>query len=258
MTGAIETHCETALESPYSNDRENAIEELGQLYTDVGTEQQRQILETLRQVATDATASNERALARETLFEAFETNPAPGSSLVVSFFCDEAANASRTEGQLDAIDTLRELYPVVDENQKEKIGATLAEIAGDGTYEDVRQRARQRLSDVTSENKRAAGSGSKEKAGRDDEGSVGYLGQSLAEHLEAAAHDSPEACLQRAEELRDFVAENPLGDETYEDVREEIQSLTEQLSVLRGDELDSDRVDRVERVANRVKRLYSR
>jgi len=256
MSTAVEAHCETARDSPYSRDRQEAIEELRRLYPDVSTDEQRRILETLREVASNATATDERSLARQSIREAFDIAPAVGASIVVPLFCEQARNASHSDDRLDAIDSLRELYGSVDESERDEIEATLAEVASEATFEDERRRARQRLSDVQAETERSASDESDEDSATDS--SMGYLGQSLAEHLSAAADDSPEACRQRAEELRDFVVENPVDDESYDDVVEGIESLTEQLSVLRGDDLDTERVDRVRRVANRVERLYSR
>lgn len=253
MTNAIETHRETALDSPYSRDREEAIEELLDLYPTSPPETKRRILETLRQVATEATGTKEREFAREGLIEAFESAPAVGASVLVPFLCTQAADGSNSEERLDSMDLLREVYPEVDDQYQEEIGQTLSEIAGNGTYEDERRRARQRLSDVTAENQREGSTDGDREAG-----SVGYLGQSLAEHLATAAENSPEECLQRAEELRDFVAENPLDDGSYEEIRDEIDQLTEQLSVLPGEELDDERRARIRRIANRIERLYQR
>lgn len=252
---AIETHRETALDSPYSRDREEAIEQLQALYPDSATDEKRRILETLRQVAWEATSTQERDLARDALVDAFESAPDVGASVVVPFLCEQAADASHAEERLDAMDSLRQLYPAVDEQSQEEIGQTLADLAGNATYENERRRARQRLSDISAENRRESADDAETDEGA---GSVGYLGKSLAEHLATAADESPEACLQRAEELRDFVAENPLDDESYDDVRDEIDQLAEQLAVLPGDDLDDERRDRVRRVANRIERLYQR
>lgn len=256
MTNAIQTHRETALESPYSRDRREAIEELERMFPDVDLDTKRRILETLREIAFDATSTKERDLARETMLNAFETDPETASSVVVPAFCDLAETASHKDERLDAIDTLRECYPEVDESERERIGKRLAEIAGNATYEDERRRARQRLSDVTAENQQE--SPSEDDVEGDEEKAVGYLGQSLAEHLASAADESPEACLQRAEELRDFVVEHPLNDGSYDEVREDVTDLTEQLEVLPRDELDAERRERVRRIANRVERLYQR
>ena len=253
MTQAIDTHCETALDSPYSRDREEAIEELVRLVPEVSESEQRRVFETLRQVAREATGTQERELARESLVEAFEAAPDVGASVVVPFFCEHATDGTHSDDRLAAIDTLRRLYPDVGSNEQDEIGRTLAEIAGNATYEDERRRARQRLSDVTAENERRSATDD------DPDGeSIRYLGQSLAEHLANAADGSPEACLQRAEEMQDFVAANPLDDESYQDVCDDIEALTEQLSVLRSDELDTERRERVRRIANRIERLYKR
>jgi hypothetical protein len=253
MTNAIQTHRETALESPYSRDRREAIAELERLFPDTDVDAKRRILETLREVAHDATSTQERDLAREAMVEAFESDPETAGAVVVPAFCDLAANASHKDERLDAIDALRECYPDVDEPEQERIGQCLAEVAGNATYEDERRRAQRRLSDVTAENQRASADDG------DDGDAIGYLGQSLAEHLASAAAESPEACQQRAEEVQEFVENNPVDDEEYEKVRASVDELAEQLAVVPTDgELDDDRKERVRGVANRVERLYTR
>ncbi len=253
MTTAIDTHCETALESPYSRDRAEAIEELVGLFPDATDDRKRRVLETLRQVAHESSSRSERDLARETLTECFEADPAAAAPVVVDTFVDIAADSKFSDERLDAIDRLRACYPDLDERHRETVGKTLADIAGNATYEDERRRARQRLSDVSRD----------ERAESSDGGSagdaVGYLGESLAEHLEQAADEGSEECLQRAEEVSEFVHENPVDSGSYEAVREDIDALVEQLQVVpTGDELDADRQERVERLAGRVGRLYTR
>lgn len=253
MTNAIQTHRETALESPYSRDRREAIEELERLFPDAAPDAKRRILETLREIAHDSTSTQERGLARETMLDAFESNPETAGSVVVPAFCDLAENASHKDERLEAIDAVRECYPDVDEPEQERIGQCLVEIAGNATYKDERRRAQRRLSDVTAENQRATADDG------DDGDAVGYLGQSLAEHLASAADESPEACQQRAEEAREFVENNPVNDEGYEEVRESVDELAEQLAVVPTDgALDDDRKERIRGVANRVERLYTR
>lgn len=257
MQQAIDTHRETALESPYSQDRREAIESLADLYPTAGERDQRRILETLRTAASEATSRAERQLARETLQTVFETDPTGASSVVVPAFCTLATDGSNSSERCAAIDTLRELYPDVDATDQERIGQTLAEIAGDATYEDERRRARQRLSDVTAANR----AGNRKIESGDDGGgtAVGYLGVSLAEHLENAAAESPDACSRRATELRDFLADNPVADAAYEEVLEAVEGLVEQLDVVPTDgALADDRQERVRDVATRVRRLYER
>ena len=255
MTDAIETHRETALDSPYSRDRKDAIEQLVELYPNGDAEQRRRVLETLRRVAFEATSSQERELAREALVDALEADPETAAPVVVPSFCELASDGRHGDERLDAIGALGQFYSDVDETHREQIGHQLAEISGNATYEDERRLARQRLSDVTAENQRGTASG-----GADDEsGNVGYLGRSLAEHLANAATESPEACIQRAEELQDFVAENPLEASAYEEVRDDLESLVEQLEVAPTDGgLSEERVERVERLATRVGQLYQR
>ena len=252
MTTAIDTHCETALESPYSRDRADAIETLAGLFPDATSDEKRRVLETLRQVAHESSSRSERDLARETLAECFETDPAVAAPVVVGTFADIAADSKFSEERLDAIDRLRACYPDLDERHRETVGETLANIAGNATYEDERRRARQRLSDISRD----------ERAGSTDDNetdAVGYLGESLADHLEQAAGEDSEECLGRAKEVSEFVHENPVDDDAYASVRDDVDALVEQLRVVpTGDELDADRQERVERLAGRVERLYTR
>lgn len=253
MSETLETHRETVLESPYSRDREEAIEELERLFPEVGDDDKRRVLETLRQVASEATSSRERERAVDAMLESFDADPDVATSVVVPCFCDLAADGKHRDERLDAIDALREIYPAVDDPNQERIGQRLAEIAGDATYEDIRRRARQRLADVTAENERADPDDS------EDGDAVGYLGQSLAEHLANAAEESPEACRQRVEELQEFITENPVDDDKYDELCEATADLEAQLTVApTGDELGEERKQRVRRIANRAERIYRR
>jgi hypothetical protein len=252
MTGSIRTHRETALESPYSRDRREAIEELAGIFPGADDAAQRRILETFREVANGATSSTERDLARETMVEAFEAAPETAGPVVVPCFCDLAADASRSDERLDAVDALRGFYPSVGEELRERIEETLTDIAENGTYEDERRRARHRLADVADHDGSSRGAG-------DDGSAVDYLGQSLAEQLADATDESTEACCQRAEELREFLDDNPVDDDGYESVRADVADLAEQLAVVpTNGGLDDDRKRRVERIAERTKRLYVR
>lgn len=252
MNTVIDTHCETALESPYSRDREEAIEELGRVYPDADRRNKEQILETLREVSHDSSSRSDRDLARDTLVDCFETDPSTAESIVVDAFCTLAEDSKLSDERLDAIDTLRRFYPDVSEQYREVIGKTLAAIAGDATYEDERERARRRLSDIARDERRSS-------SDDDPAEEVGYLGITLAEHLEKAAHEGSEECLQRAEEVSEFLSEHPVSDDAYEDVKENVESLVTQLEVVpTGKQLDDDRIDRVERISSRVERLYTR
>jgi hypothetical protein len=177
MSEVLDTHRETVLESPYSRDREEAIEELGRLFPEVGDDDKRRVLETLRQVASEATSSRERERALDAMLESFDADPDVATSVVVPCFCDLAADGKHRDERLDAIDALKKIYPAVDDPNQERIGKRLAEIAGNATYDNVRNRARQRLSDVTAENEQAAPA--------DSEGgdAVGYLGRHLQNTL---------------------------------------------------------------------------
>lgn len=252
MTGTLDTYRETALESPYSKDREEAIESLAELYPTVDQSKQRQILETLRTVVHESRDREERKLARKRLIDLFEENPDTAAPVVVPVFCDLATDSKFSDERLSAIDSLRELYLHVDEARQEEIGHELAEIAGNATYSDERRRARQRLTDITAEERRNAEDSGEATA-------VGYLAVSLAEHLENAADDSAEACRQRTMEIVDFLENNPVSDEAYDEIVTDMNSLAEQLEVLPTDgNLDSDRKERVCRLANRIERLYER
>lgn len=247
MNETIRSHRETALDSPYSRDREDAIEELARTFPEIGSEGKREVLETLREVALEATTTAERELARERLVDCFEADADAAAGVVVGAFCELARDAKFTDGQLDAIDTLRRVSRDVSGEHVETIEARLSDLASDATSESVRKRARRRLTDVESATPADAG------------GSDGYLAASLAEHLENAAAESPAACRKRADELAEYVAEHPVDDDAYADVHEGLESLVEQLRVApTGDELGAERRERVERLADRTKRLYQR
>lgn len=253
MDTAIDTHCETALESPYSRDRADAIEQMQELYPSAGEDDKEQILETLRAVAHDSSSRDERALARDTLLACFEVDSATAASVVVETFVELAEDSKFSDERLDAIDTLRQIYSDVDEPHRDVLGKTLAEIAGNATYEDERDRARRRLSDISREERQSAGKESKLNE------QLSYLASSLAEHLEASATEGPEECLRRAEEVSEFLSENPVADDAFDEIEEDVESLVTQLAVVpTGDELDEERVQRVERIAGRVERLYAR
>lgn len=249
MSEVVRTHRETALESPYSRDRESAIEELAAVYADVDADDRREILETLREVALTSSGRSERDLAREKLRSCFESDPSGAGDVVVDAFREIATESTFSGERESAIDTLRRLHRDAP-GQRGAIEETLARIAEEATREDERRRAQRRLSDLAGD---ATGSGGGGSSGGD------YLGVSLAEHLEAAADESPEACRRRATELRDFVVENDLADDSYHEVREAVESLVEQLEVVPTDgELGEERKARVRDVAARVERLYTR
>ena len=252
MTTTIGTHCETALDSPYSRDRQSAIRELGRVYPGADPADRDRILETLRQVAFEGSARDDRKLAREMLLDCFETDPADAAPVLVDTFRELAEKARLSDERLEAIDSLRKCYPKVDERHRSAIGSTLADIAGNATYEDERKRAQRRLSDVSQhEREETTAPGSAESAG--------YLGQLLADHLKTAARDGPEACRQRAEEVSEFLVEHPVDDDAYDDLVADAESLVEQLAVAPTDgALDEDRIRRVEGIAARMERLYAR
>jgi hypothetical protein len=250
MNETIRSHRETALDSPYSRDREDAIEELARTFPETGPEGKREVLETLRQVALEATSTAERELAREKLLACVDADPDAAADVAVDAFGELARDARFTDAQLDAVDALRRVSREAQAEHVEDVEATLSDLASDATSESVRKRARRRLTDVES----ARDDGQDDGGAGDD-----YLAASLAEHLENAAAESPEACRNRADELAEYVAEHPVEDEAYENVREGLESLVEQLRVApTGDELGTERRERVERLADRTKRLYQR
>lgn len=258
MDTTIRTHCDTALESPYSHDREEAIEELVEVFPGANATEKSRIVETLRQVAFDSSSRTERELARDGLLECFEADTQYVEETVVDAFCELAESSKFSSERLEAIDTLRELARDVHENQRDVVARTLADVAGNATYEDERRRARQRLSDISRSERQRARTGD-QPDDSSQTGAVSYLGESLAEHLAHAAHESPDACLQRAEEVSEFVEEYRVSDEAYQAVKQDVDALVQQLRVIPTDDtLDEERIDRVEHIAARVERLYTR
>jgi hypothetical protein len=256
MTTTIETHCETVLDSPYSRDRQSAIQELGRVYLDADPADRDRILETLRQVALEGSARDDRELAHETLLDCFEADASGAAPVVVGAFQKLATEATLSEERLEAIDSLRKCYPEVDEQHRSTIGSTLADIAGNATYQDERERARRRLSDVSRHERETA---TETDSGTDAAVSTGYLGQLLAQHLENAAEEGPGACRQQAEEAVEFLVEHPVDDGAYDELVADAESLVDQLEVIPTDgSLDEDRIGRVEGLAARLERLYAR
>lgn len=98
----------------------------------------------------------------------------------------------------------------------------------------------------------------------DDGPSRAAFARVVADNLRAKRRDSPNDCLQVANEVKNFVHENPLDSAGYEDTRDEVDGLVEKLdsmvsnSALRREELDQENRERVERVASQVESLYSR
>ncbi|WP_436908535.1 hypothetical protein [Halosimplex marinum] len=247
MNESIATHRETALDSPYSRDREAAVEELARSFPSASEEGKREVLETLREVGLDATGSAERELAREKLLDCFEADPETAAPVVVPAFCRLARDGKFTDERLAAVDTLRRVARDAPTDHVEPITETLSDLSAEATSEDLRDRARRRLTDIETRDGDVSGDDS------------GYLAVSLAEHLQRAAGDSPESCRRRAVELRDFVANHPVDDDAYGTVRDDIDALVEQLDVApTGDELDDQRRERVDRIAERAKQLYRR
>jgi len=251
--GAIDQHRKTALDSPYSRDREEAIDALAGAYPSADERDQQRIAETLREVALESAHRDERELARERLCDCFDTVPGAIESILVSMLTEIATESTFSEERLEAIDELREVYSDLGKQQQDVVGKTLAEIAGNATREEERRKARRRLSDVSRIDQETADTS---EGGTDE--AVDYLGESLAEHLEHAAAKSREACLQRAEELSEFLDEQPLDDSKYEEGREDVKELIEALEIVDSETLADDRIERVEQISERTKRLYAR
>ncbi|WP_136686791.1 hypothetical protein [Halorhabdus amylolytica] len=250
---AIDQHRKTALDSPYSRDREEAIEALTTAFPSADERDQQRIAETLREVALESAHRDERELAKDRLFDCFENESGTIDTVLVGMVTEIATESKFSEERLEAIDALREIYSEIGEHQRDVVGKTLAEIAGNATREEERRKARRRLSDVARTEREECDTSDK---GADE--AVDYLGESLAEHLENAATKSREACLQRAEELFEFLDEQPLDDGSYEEVREDVKELMEALEIVDSETLADDRIERVERISERTKRLYAR
>jgi len=257
MNAAIETHCGTVLDSPYSRDRKEAMEELKRIFPGTGRDGKIKIVETLREVILESSSRDERELASQILVDCFEEDLSTVAPIIVETFLEVARDSKFSEQRLASLDLLRDIYPNLDEQYQEQVGRALAEIAGKATYEDERRRARTRLSDISREERNVENDGVDDVDSFDD--AINYLGESLAEHLERSAHEGSKECLQRAEEADEFLEENPVQDESYDSLKEDIESLVEQLNLVpTGSELNPDRVERIENIAARIKRIYQR
>lgn len=256
MQQAIDRHRETALESPYSQDRRDAITSLSDLFSSVPDDGKRRIIETLRTIAAEASVRDERQLAVEQLETVFHQDPDVVGPIVGPFFCDVAADGKTSDARLTAIDLLRDIYTDVDDSQQAEVESTLSEIAGNATYEDERRRARQRLSDITAENNRTGGTTGR---GEDRSRQLSYLGISLSEHLANSVDKSTEACERRLREVSDFLSENPVSDSAFDDLQNDVDRLLDQLDVAPTDGgLDEERKEQIRSLAVRVKHMYQR
>jgi len=253
MSDTVTQLREQVRESTYSSDRESAIEQLSELYAEVGEGDRDSIGRTLAEVAVEATYGDERRLAQSALDDLFREG-APGiERYAIRAHRRLALDGDRSAERERALDRLRE-YQAADlpAEQLESIHETYEEIIEGATHESERRRARDALADLEAQ----AATGSDRS---DGEESGSYLAVSLTEHLDAAREESPEACLERLEELTSFVEETPVDDSAYESVLEDLRGQRRQLeSAPTGDDLDEERSERIARLAERVRRLYLR
>lgn len=246
-------------ESTYSSDREDAIERLAELYPDADESDRRSIGRTLTDVATDATYGDERQLAQSKLDELFRESAPDIERSAVTAHRRLAIDGDRAAERERALDRLRE-YQHAD-LQAELLGEieeTYRVVMEEATHESERRLARDAFAELETASESGGSDGGSE-ADADAE-SDAYLAVSLAEHLEAAASRSPNACRKRLEELRSFVEESPVDDDAYAEISSE---LSEQLRQLESrpsgmETLDPERRDRIEKLAERVRRLYLR
>lgn len=264
----------TATDAMSSRERREAMEELAELYGEVDAASRREILETYRTVLEAATGSSERELATEQLERLFDRDPEGAAPVVVRAFCDRATDARHSRDRVDAIDALgRFVRRGLPDALDELVEATLVGVAASASRDREREHARERLAAVLAAREEAPSTHTTAATGVDeldvavadlsdvDPGGAtmnAYLATSLAEHLEHASGESPEACLDRARELATFLEEQPPIGTDHVDVASAVADLVEQLEVHPGDELDAERRERVVSVADQVKRAYLR
>jgi hypothetical protein len=88
--------------------------------------------------------------------------------------------------------------------------------------------------------------------------------QSLTDNLTKACDESPNKCLQYANELHAFLMETPVDDERHADVSADVNRIIERLEAkvesgaLQGSGIDDQWRNRIERTAHEIKRLYAR
>jgi hypothetical protein len=253
-----------ALESTYGEDRRDALERLADRYDEAGEAERREIRQTLADVARDATHKEERELARERLDDLYERDSAAAGT-VVGTYCWLATEADYSGEREAALDRLRRIgRSGVSADLRDRIADTFETVTAEATYSAEREQARRGLSelpdggDADGDADADAGGGGG-GAGASESGDA-YLAVSLTEHLVAARTEGADACLGRAEELHDFVDRHPVDDDAYGEVRDDLSSLVDQLSVVADGQssLGEERRTQVERVADRTKRLYLR
>lgn len=242
-------------ESTYSSDREDAIEQLTELYSDVDDNQQRSIARTLVDVATTATYGDERELAQSKLDRLFRDR-APGiAGPAVTAHRRLAIDGDRAAERERALDRLREYqHEELPIELLEEIKETYRTVMDEATHESERRLARDGFADLDVESGRSGGRSTP------DSESDAYLAISLAEHLEEAAEQSPTECQKRLDELDSFVEGTPVSDDAYEEIQAELTAQLQQLesAPMGSDGLDPERRDRITQLAERVRRLYLR
>ncbi|WP_251342722.1 hypothetical protein [Haloplanus halophilus] len=264
MTDIVTELRTQALESTYGDDRRDALERLAERYDRADEAGRREILGTLADVARDATHREERELARERLEDLYERDSSAAGT-VVSTYCWLATEADYSSEREAALDRLRRIgRGGVSADLRDRIADTFETVSEEATYSAEREAARRGLSELPDDGDVAGGGGGSgggsAASGDDPESGDAYLAVSLTEHLSAARTEGADACLTRAEELHDFVDRHPLDDDAYGEVRDDLSSLVDQLSVVADGQSDlgEERRAQVERVADRTKRLYLR
>lgn len=243
-------------ESTYSSDREEALEQLADLYPDAGGSERRSIGRTLVDVATGATHGDERRLAQEKLDGLFRESAPDIEGPAVTAHRRIAIDGDRARERERALDRLREYqHQGLSIEHLDEIRETYETVMDEATHESERRLARDGFAELEKldiEEASSSGSG-------DSTESDAYLAVSLAEHLEESTDNSPDACQERLDELRSFVEEAPVEDDAYEEIRSELSEQLRQLeSAPTVDSLDPERRERITQLAERVRRLYLR
>jgi hypothetical protein len=244
-------------ESTYSSDREEALEQLADMYPDADESERRSIGRTLVDVAAGATYGDERRLAQQELDELFRESAPDIEGPAVTAHRRIAIDGDRAKERERALDRLREYqHQGLSIERLDEIRETYETVMDDATHESERRLARDGFAELEQLDLEAASASGPDDATESD----AYLAVSLAEHLDEAADQSPDACQERLDELRSFVEESPVEDDAYEEIRAELSEQLRQLesAPIAGDSLDSERRERISRLAERVRRLYLR
>lgn len=252
---------EQARDATYSSDREDAIERLADYYPNASESERDAIAQTLVEIATDATYGDERSLAQNALHE-LATSSEPGAlKHAVRAYSRLAAGSKRREERERALDRLRTYHhESLPQRTRDQLRETYQSVINDARREAERRRARDALTDLAEvEANDTTGDGTNEGTG-DESTDPTYLAVSLADHVEAACEDSVEACRRRLDELHAFVAQHPVSDDAYADIESTLTDQAEQLETVASQNggLDTERRERLNQLADRVRRLYLR